>query len=293
VKDIKLLRVIDLISWGEKALNQAGFDNSRQEAEILLSFSMDTSSKSLLLRLNEEVSPKVKAYYQKLVMKRQDHHPLQYLTGIQYFMSLEFEVSEHVLIPRWDTERLVERALELLKKIKQPLVIDMGTGSGAIAVSLAKYHSQANIFALDISPHALEIAKRNACRHGVEGRITFLSGDLLRPVLDSSLYKEIKFDAVVSNPPYIPRGQIIDLPKDVQKEPYLALDGGEDGLNCYRDLLPQVRKVLKPGGYLLLEIGFDQAKDVGEICRDNGFGDISVSRDYGLRDRVISAGIKG
>ncbi|MEL7568337.1 MAG: peptide chain release factor N(5)-glutamine methyltransferase [Dehalobacterium sp.] len=293
MKDIKLLRVIDLILWGERVLKEAGFDNSRQEAEILLSFSMDTPFKSLLMRLNEEVSPNVESYYRKLVMKRQEHHPLQYLTGIQYFMSLEFEVNEYVLIPRWDTERLVERALELLKKKEQPWVIDVGTGSGAIAVSLAKYHAQVNIFALDISPQALEIAKRNACRHGVEKRVTFFSGDLLSPILNSSLYQNIKFDAVVSNPPYIPREQIKDLPKDVQKEPHLALDGGEDGLTCYRDLLPQVKKVLKPGGYLLLEIGFDQAKDVEEICRTNDFADISVSRDYAQRDRVISACNKG
>lgn len=289
MKNGKILRVIELISWGERMLRDAGIENSRQEAEILLSFSMETPFKFLLTRLNEEVSPTVRINYQKLVMKRQDQHPLQYLTGIQHFMSLAFEVNEDVLIPRWDTERLVEVVLELLKKRDQPWVIDVGTGSGAIAVSLAKYYDRVNIFALDISSHALEVAKRNAYRHGVEERIVFLSGDLLSPILNSPLYKNIKFDAVVSNPPYIPQGQIKDLPKDVQKEPYLALDGGEDGLTCYRDLLPQAKNVLKPGGYVLLEIGFDQAKDVGEICRANGFEDILVSRDYGQRDRVISA----
>lgn len=284
--------ISELISWGERELRIGGIENSRQEAEILLSFCMDVPFKYLLMRLNEEVPPKIRDYYQKLVKKRAGKYPLQYLTGSQYFMSLEFEVNEDVLIPRWDTERLVEKALEILNTREQPWVIDVGTGSGAIIVSLAKYHPKGRFFAIDISPRALAVAERNAGRHGVDENIRFLSGNLLGPIIESSLYKECKFDAVVSNPPYIPRGNMKDLPEDVRREPHLALDGGEDGLNYYRDLLPQAKKVLRPGGYILLEIGFDQAGDVSEICRLNGFECISVLRDYGQRDRVISAYLK-
>ena len=182
----------------------------------------------------------------------------------------------------------MEQALERLKKLDAPRVIDVGTGSGAIGVSLAKYHRGSRVFALDISLEALEVAKRNAFRHGVEGRMVFLSGNLLDPILNAPDYKDLKFDLVVSNPPYIPREEIKNLPRDVQQEPYLALNGGEDGLSCYRELIPAAKKVLKSGGYLLLEIGWDQAENVKEICRSHGFHDILVFRDYGGRDRVIS-----
>jgi release factor glutamine methyltransferase len=258
---------------------------------------LGVSFKLLLTKLNEPVSLPQEKDFRQLVWKRTEEYPLQYLTGTQNFMSLEFEVNERVLIPRWDTEILVEKALELMKRRSNPRVVDVGTGSGAIAVSLAKFNAESWVFALDISPEALDVAKGNASRHRVKERITFLSGDLLEPILNMPKNTlddhKFKFDLVVSNPPYISRGEIKNLPQDVQKEPYLALDGGEDGLNVYRNLLPQAKKVLKPGGYVLLEIGCDQAEDVKEICRVNGFQNVSVFRDYGGRDRVISGSFKG
>lgn len=291
--DSRLKTIIEWIAWGSKQLTEAGRENARQEAEILLSCSIHIPFKHLLTRLREEVPLSVSDCYQKLVQKRGENYPLQYLTGIQEFMSLEFEVNEAVLIPRWDTEILVQAALDILRKLEQPRVIDIGTGSGAIVVSLAKYHDQGIFFAVDISLDALRVAERNARRHGVGEKIVFLSGDLLGPILNATAYQDGKFDLVISNPPYIPQEEIAKLPEDVQKEPHLALDGGADGLDCYRALLSQAPRVLKSEGTVLLEIGFDQAKDVGEICLANGLQDIRVFQDYGQRDRIISACFKG
>jgi len=280
---------VQLISWGEQVLKACGLENARREAEILLAHCLGKPYLQLLMGLNDPVSPEKYHRYRELIGKRQGGHPLQYLTGTQNFMSLDFEVNEEVLIPRWDTEILVEWALELLKEQDHPRVVDVGTGSGAIGVSLAKYHAGCSIFALDISPVALAVAQRNATRHGVEDKITFLAGDLLEPVLNTPEYQGLKFDMVISNPPYIARGELRNLPSEVQREPQLALDGGADGLDCYRRLVPQAKNVLRPDGYLLLEIGWDQAEEVKEICRANGFGKISVFQDYGQRDRVVSA----
>jgi release factor glutamine methyltransferase len=279
---------VQLISWGEQVLKACGLENARREAEILLAHCLGKPIPYLLMGLNDPVSPEKDNRYRELIVKRQTGYPLQYLTGTQNFMSLDFEVNEGVLIPRWDTEILVERALELLIGQDHSRVVDVGTGSGAIAVSLAKYHGGCSIFALDLSPVALAVAKRNAARHGVQDKITFLAGDFLEPVLNTPEYQGLKFDLVISNPPYIARGELKNLPPDVQREPHLALDGGVDGLDCYRRLVPQAKNVLRPGGYVLLEIGWDQAEEVKEICRANGFGKISVFQDYGQRDRVVS-----
>lgn len=274
-------------------LQEAGLENSRCEAELLLAAVLEISFTLLLTRLQEEINPLQGKAFQKLILQRQNLEPLQYLTGVQNFMSLDFEVNEAVLIPRWDTERLVELALEQLKDNSAPLVADVGTGSGAIIVSLAKYLQRGHFFAIDISPEALQVAERNARRHGLAEEITFLIGDLLEPLLTPAGDGRMKFDLVVSNPPYIPIAEIYSLPSDVQKEPHLALAGGEDGLSYYRRILPQVKEILKPGGQVLLEIGWNQGEDVCALCRSNGFVNISVTRDFGGRDRVVSASFRG
>ncbi|WP_198306638.1 peptide chain release factor N(5)-glutamine methyltransferase [Dehalobacterium formicoaceticum] len=287
------LKIAEWLSWGDKMLQEAGLENSRREAELLLAAVLEISFTLLLTRLQEEINPLQGKAFQKLILQRQNLEPLQYLTGVQNFMSLDFEVNEAVLIPRWDTERLVELALEQLKDNSAPLVADVGTGSGAIIVSLAKYLQRGHFFAIDISPEALQVAERNARRHGLAEEITFLIGDLLEPLLTPAGDGRMKFDLVVSNPPYIPIAEIYSLPSDVQKEPHLALAGGEDGLSYYRRILPQVKEILKPGGQVLLEIGWNQGEDVCALCRSNGFVNISVTRDFGGRDRVVSASFRG
>ncbi|MEN3005674.1 peptide chain release factor N(5)-glutamine methyltransferase [Dehalobacterium formicoaceticum] len=287
------LKIAEWLSWGDKMLQEAGLENSRREAELLLAAVLEISFTLLLTRLQEEINPLQGKAFQKLILQRQNLEPLQYLTGVQNFMSLDFEVNEAVLIPRWDTERLVELALEQLKDNSAPLVADVGTGSGAIIVSLAKYLQRGHFFAIDISPEALQVAERNARRHGLAEEITFLIGDLLEPLLTPAGDGRMKFDLVVSNPPYIPIAEIYSLPSDVQKEPHLALAGGEDGLSYYRRILPQVKEILKPGGQVLLEIGWNQGEDVCALCHSNGFVNISVTRDFGGRDRVVSASFRG
>ncbi|WP_148135258.1 peptide chain release factor N(5)-glutamine methyltransferase [Candidatus Formimonas warabiya] len=279
--------VIGLLSQGKTTLAGAGIENARQEAEILLAFSIGVGYKDLLVQLDQPVSAGAARKYAQLVEKRREKHPLQYLTGIQEFMSLAFEVNEAVLVPRWDTESLVELVLDKMKHFAAPAVVDVGTGSGAIVVSLAKYYPQGEYYAVDISQDALEVARRNALRHDVAGKITFLQGNLLEPFLGGGDY-----DIVVSNPPYIPQKELPYLPADVQKEPRLALDGGEDGLSCYRLLVPQAQRVLKPGGFIFLEIGDHQGEDVSALCRSYGFSNVTISQDYGHRDRVVSGHLK-
>jgi release factor glutamine methyltransferase len=293
VKEIHTLKIAELLAWGDQMLHKAGWENSRREAEILLSYVLGVPFSFLLTRLQEKVTSFQGEAYQKLILRRQNFEPLQYLTGVQNFMSLDFEVNDQVLIPRWDTEILVELALERLKDIPDPRVVDVGTGSGAIIVSLAHFLNRGRFFAIDIAPKALQVAQRNAERHKVAEKITFLNGDLLEPLLTLVKDQKIEFDLVVSNPPYIPDAELKTLPLDVQKEPFLALAGGEDGLSCYRRLLPQAQEILKPGGLILLEIGWNQGGDVSFLCESQGLIKISVTRDYGGRDRVVAASCRG
>jgi release factor glutamine methyltransferase len=293
VKEIHTLKIAELLAWGDQMLHKAGWENSRREAEILLSYVLGVPFSFLLTRLQEKVTSFQGEAYQKLILRRQNFEPLQYLTGVQNFMSLDFEVNDQVLIPRWDTEILVELALERLKDIPDPRVVDVGTGSGAIIVSLAHFLNRGRFFAIDIAPKALQVAQRNAERHKVAEKITFLNGDLLEPLLTLVKDQKIEFDLVVSNPPYIPDAELKTLPLDVQKEPFLALAGGEDGLSCYRRLLPQAQEILKPGGLILLEIGWNQGGDVSFLCESQGLINISVTRDYGGRDRVVAASCRG
>jgi release factor glutamine methyltransferase len=297
-----------LLVQGEKELSSAGIESARTEAAILLAYSLGIEYKTLLTRLTEPAPQEAKEGFYRLLKQRIGHYPLQYLTGSQEFMSLKFEVNENVLIPRWDTERMVELVLEKLEDYEQPLVVDVGTGSGAIIVSLAKFFPRGKFFGLDISRPALEVAVRNARRHGVADKITFIEGDLLAPFLSSPKYKpfgkeaavgcltkfpESKFDFVISNPPYIPQGEIDDLPSDVRREPSLALNGGEDGLAFYRRLIPEACQVLHPGGHLFLEIGYNQSEAVSALCHSYGFAGARVFQDYARQDRFVYGRFQG
>jgi release factor glutamine methyltransferase len=265
----------------------------RLEAEILLAHVLKLSRTKLLAELGQGVAGDRAEGFRRLVKRRAGGYPLQYLTGVQNFMSLDFVVAEGVLIPRNDTEVLVEQAIELLKKMELPvlLVADICTGSGAIGLSIAHYVPNAWMFLTDISDKAIAIATENRNRLGLENRVAMVEGELLEPLEQwvVSAGAEARLDMIVSNPPYIStEGWQLVEPGVVEYEPRLALDGGADGLVFYRQLIPGVLPFLKPGGYLLLEIGYDQGDAVQSLFQQAGaYEAIRVVKDYGGRDRVV------
>lgn len=212
--------------------------------------------------------------------------PLQHTTGKAYFMDFEFNVNEDTFIPRPETELLVEKAVESLRGTpsKGMSILDIGTGSGNIAISLTKYIQQSRIVALDISYKALEKARANAVNNGVSDRIRFIQSDLFDGLLPGVL-----FDMVISNPPYVSKADMVELPGEVQREPYVALYGGIDGLDFYRAIADKVTGYLKEHGILLMEVGYDQALDVKRILEKKPFKQVEIFKDYSGIDRIIKA----
>ena len=213
--------------------------------------------------------------------------PVQYITGETEFMGLEFQVNPSVFIPRPETEVLVERVLQIMGKegFASPYVLDLGTGSGALAGSLTKHNPLCKIVASDISEEILEVAKANAALNGVTDRICFILSDLFNGIDENK-----KFDLVISNPPYIPADHYDALPFEVKSEPRIALDGGEKGLEFYKKIIPESAKRLKESGYMVLEIGFGQSEAVKKLADDTGsFGEIEIIKDYNGIKRIFFA----
>ena len=208
--------------------------------------------------------------------------PIEHITHLKEFMKLNFFVDENVLIPRQDTEILVEEVIDIAKKIKAKRILDLCTGSGAIAVSLAKYLDDVEIIATDISKEALRVAKKNAINNDVEDKITFIESNLFQNITKT------KFDIIVSNPPYIQKSVIKTLSKEVQNEPYIALDGGNDGLDFYRKIAKNGYEYLKFGGYLCFEIGYDQKESVTQIIeQENHYANTYSKKDLFDNDRIV------
>jgi len=219
--------------------------------------------------------------------RRQAGEPLQYILGTCNFMGLELAVNPAVLIPRPETEQLVHTAL---KCIKGGSALDLGTGCGNIAIALAKFVPQSRIVAVDISTLALEVARVNARNHGVENQIEFIQGDILRKDVILSAAKNLKFNLIISNPPYIPTSQLNSLPRDVQQEPASALDGGKDGLNFYRIIIQYTPCLLRSGACLMMEFGDGQAEAVKKLVEARrAFSNIEIIQDLTGRDRIIIA----
>jgi len=264
------------------------------DAQLIVGLVLGRDRLYLLTHPGEEVSAEKAGEIWTLAKKRKSGLPLQHITGRQEFMGLDFEVGPQVLIPRPDTEILVEEAIEDLKGLRSPSILDIGTGSGAIAVSLAKYLPHANLCAVDISQEALETARRNAASNGVDDRIRFLQGSLFEPM---GLIGE-KMDAIVSNPPYIPEAEIETLQREVSShEPRGALDGGVDGLDFYRIIVLKAPKFLKPGGRIYLEVGAGQAMEVENLlkqvkCRGQScYNNILRIKDLAGIERVVKASL--
>ncbi|MFZ5943939.1 MAG: peptide chain release factor N(5)-glutamine methyltransferase [Bacillota bacterium] len=277
-RDNKPQTVKDFLQWAVSFLGA----EKRIEAELLLAETLGYSRAKLLAYQEELLAEEKQERFQDLINRRKSGEPLQYLLGKQNFMGLDFLVNKNVLIPRSDTEVLVEETIKLAKEIAKPLsILDLCTGSGAIAVSLAKYLPDASFCAVDISGDALEVAKINAVNAGVLEKIEFFHGDLYAPLTKQS------FEIIVSNPPYISTGEMEQLPLDVKKEPALALWGGEDGLDFYRRILEEAPKYLKTNGYILLEIGWQQGETVLNLLKDNNFVNRKIIKDWAGNVRVV------
>ena len=254
--------------------------NPRRDAEVLLAHVLRCDQAALLTHPERLLSPDESDQLESFLKRRLASEPMQYITGAQEFFGLLFEVTPDVLIPRPETEHLVEAALEHIAPEANARIVDVGTGSGAIAVSLAHARPHSHVTAVDLSPAALEVARSNAQRHGVLDRVTFLQSNLLAAVHGAD------FDLVVSNPPYIAEGEVLELQVS-NYEPQSALYAGPTGLEVYERLIPEARKVLKPGGWLLLEIGFGQQPAVEALLR--GWRSVSVVHDLQGIPRVVQA----
>ena len=263
---------------GMQKLKEAQIGEAQLDARLLLEEVCGTDHNTLLCHGDREVSEAEEEQYRKALEQRAVHVPLQHLLGYQDFMGLRFQVNEYVLIPRQDTEILVEEAMRYLHDGMR--ILDLCTGSGCILLSLLHYSNDCEGVGVDISQEALQIAAQNAELLGI--RADFLKSDLYEKVTG-------KFDLLVSNPPYIERAIIPTLMEEVREyDPYIALDGGEDGLDFYRRIIGGAQDYLKRGGQILMEIGSGQAKAVSELLREAGFKEIDVCRDFAGLDRVVS-----
>lgn len=259
-------------------------ERARQDAEGLLLHLLGRDKAFLMAHDEEPLSAEGAVRYYALVDRRLEGEPIQYIVGEQEFFGLPFRVNHAVLIPRPETEGLVERVLELAGGFARPRIVDVGTGSGAIAVTLAKQISAAALTAVDLSPAALAVARENAERNQVAERIRFVEGDLLAPVAAASV------EMVVSNPPYVPTGDRAALAKEVREfEPTLALFAGADGLDVYRRLIPEARARLVPGGWLAMEIGYGQVEAIGNLLRASDFERVDFTADLQGIPRVVTA----
>ncbi len=279
-----------------ETLNQAvekfrseGIDRPRTNAELLLGAVLSVKKIDLYLNRDRILTTEETERFYRFVQERLSGKPVQYIIGSTEFFGLELKVNPNVLIPRPETETLVEVVLEHLTGVAQPRIVDVGTGSGAIAISLAKNLGGSFVFATDISTGALAVAKENASRHKVESQIEFVSGDLLDPLVDRNIGGTI--DCVVSNPPYVSRDEFDDLPKEVRDfEPIVALKTDEEGTLCHRNIVEKSLDFLREGGILALEVGSGQAGEVADLIRNQrGFDKAETKRDLGGRDRIVLA----
>ena len=282
------MNIRDALKRGCEVLEGAGSESPRLDAQVLLLAVLREERTVLVSHPERELATQEEQLYNQYISERALGKPVSYITGMKEFMGLEFAVNKAVLIPRPETELLVEEAVRVLNG-KAMRVLDLCTGSGAIAVSIRHFVPQAEVTATDLSEEALKVARENAERL-TAGGIRFLQGDLFEAFSNLQAPGSELFNLIVSNPPYIPAKVIDGLMPDVKDfEPRLALDGGTDGLDIYRRLIPQAAEHLAPGGVLLLEIGFDQGETVPDLCRQAGLGNIAVLKDLAGLDRVVRA----
>ena len=273
----------DAIAYAAAKLLEAGIDAARREAASLAAFALDRDAVFTIAHPEYELSPDESARYHSFVRRRANREPFHYITGTKEFYGLDFAVAPGVLIPRPETELLVEEAIKLLSDVADPRFLEIGLGSGCIAVSILSHTRNARAEGVDISAEALAIAKGNAIRLNVAERLEIRAGD----VFDGT---RGKFDLIVSNPPYIPVGDLASLQPEVRDfEPHNALFSGMDGLSVVRRLVNEAPDFLRPDAILMIEIGFDQAKSVKELFDDAVWGGVRFIRDFQDIERVVVA----
>jgi len=277
--------VLDLLRWTTDHFASRGIDTPRLDAEVLLAYALECDRLRLYVEYEKPVEEPDRARFRALVQRRADERiPVALLTGTREFWSLSFEVTPDVLVPRPETETLVTVALERLPDAEAELrVLDVGTGSGAVALALATERPKARVVATDLSGAALAVAGRNAERLGLADRVAFAEGDLFEPLAGE------RFDLVISNPPYIGRGEADSLAPELRHEPESALYAGADGLEVLRRLVAEASDHLEAGGVLALEIDPRQAPALLQLCTDAGLRDVRVHRDLAGRERAVSA----
>ena len=279
-----------LLKKGTTILKDNGLEEAGLDAWLLLEYKTGKNRAYYFAHGDEPVSDETAAEYLELIGRRAGHIPVQQLTHQAFFMGYEFYVNENVLIPRQDTETLVEEGLKCLEDVEKPEILDMCTGSGCILISLLLERQDARGAGVDVSPEALEVAKENASLLKVENRADFLESDLFSaPYFCEKGGKEGgKYDILISNPPYIATEEIETLMEEVRlHDPRKALDGMEDGLYFYRKITKEAGNYLKPGGWLLYEIGCTQGEAVSEMLRNAGFEKVQVVKDLPGLDRVV------
>lgn len=275
-----------LITWTHDFLRNRGAESPRLDAEVLLAHVLECPRVQIYTHWDEEVSSSDRASYRDLIRRRAEGTPVAYLVGRKEFFSMPLVVNPSVLIPRPDSEFVVVACLDALKGHSDPLCVDVGTGSGNLALAVASQRLDARFLAVDLRPEALDVARTNADRLGLADRVTFRQGDLLDPVTPDA-----PFDAIISNPPYIPTDVIPTLEPGVRDhEPHRALDGGPDGLRIVTRLIAEAVPLLKPGGHLILEIGSDQEQPVRDRLASQANLDLFPTiRDGAGHPRVLRA----
>lgn len=271
-----------ILTWTKQYFGDKGVDNPRLDAEVLLSHILGKDRLYLYVNFDQPLQAEELGAFREAVKQRAMRVPVAYITGRKEFMGLNFAVSRAVLIPRPDTEILVETALDRLKAVASPQLLDIGTGSGAIIISLLSKLPHACGVTVDISAEALAVATQNAASLGVDNRLVLKQGDLFGPVIGMA------FDAIVSNPPYITAREMTELPPEVKCEPELALSGGTDGLDFYRKIVANAAHYLTPTGFVALEVGAGQAPAVAQLADTaSGLKAGSIIKDYAGIERVV------
>lgn len=274
------MRINELLEIGIEKLKTSQIKEPISIARRIMCFVLKKDKIYLVTNGNEEVEQSTKTEFLEAISKIQKHIPIQYITKKQEFMKMDFYVDENVLIPQPDTEIVVEEAIDIINRNKLSKVLDMCTGSGILAISIAKYTDASKITAVDISEKALDVAEKNAISNDVNTKIKFIKSDMFKNISE-------KFDLIISNPPYIRTDVIKTLSEEVKNEPILALDGGIKGLDFYNIIAENAKKYLNENGYLVLEIGYDQKTEVVNLLEAQEYSEIRVIKDMGGNDRVI------
>lgn len=273
-----------LLSWTREYLEKRGIESPRLEAEHLIAHVLGIERMDLYLDPERPLTYGELQHFKELLKRRAKGEPLQYITWIQGFWKYTFRVRPGVLIPRAESEVLVKHALKVIKNEVAPLILDVGVGSGCLILSILADAPQARGIGTDLSAVALDITKENALRLGISERLSLVRGDLLSP------FKKGVFDVIISNPPYVSNEEWATLPREVKNhEPKVALDGGKEGLYYVSKLISRAWEHLKPGGFLLIEIGWEQGEKAKTLCKGRPYRDITIAKDLSKRDRALMA----